>query len=337
MLDDDHGRAVAKRGAGGEFSRKFKCGIGVVVVVVRQLLALDLLSLRQAGHGRAARHIKRGGLMRVLAIAQRAHQCVRACQHLREVLLLVDRGKPLRDRSIISGRRSIGLCRHRAAECQRRLSAGLVEFGGQRCVVGRIGQDSDELVVLGRRAHHRRSTDIDVLDHFVAFRALGHGCLERIEVDHDQIDRADRMFGHGGGMLGIVAHRQQPAVNRGVQRLDAAIHHFRKAGEVRNVLHRQPGLAQRLGGAPGRDQFHAARGQSLAKVHKAGLVGHRKQRPLDRHIAHVLKILSHFLEQPREALAAAGNLGLDHQLPHADRSPLAIGPETVLDGKRRAP
>ena len=106
-------------------------------------------------------------------------------------------------------------------------------------------------MVLGRRTHHRRAADVDVLDHLVALGALRNGRLEGIEVDHDQVDRTDIMLGHRGGMFGIVAHRQQPAVNRRVQRLDAAVHHFGEAGVFGHVLHRQPCIAQGLGGAAG--------------------------------------------------------------------------------------
>ena len=51
------------------------------------------------------------------------------------------------------------------------------------------------------------------------------------------------MLGHGGGMVGIVAHRQQAAMHLGMQRLDAAVHHFGEAGEVGNLAHRQAGIA----------------------------------------------------------------------------------------------
>jgi hypothetical protein len=79
---------------------------------------------------------------------------------------------------------------------------------------------------------------------------LGHGRFERIEVDHDQVDRADLVFGHRGGVLGIVAHGQQPAVDHRVQRLDPAVHHLGKAGQFGNVLYRQPASRSALAVPP---------------------------------------------------------------------------------------
>ena len=122
-----------------------------------------------------------------------------------------------------------------------------------------------------------------------ALRALGDGRLERIEVDHNQVDRADFMRGHGGGVFGIVAHRQQSAMDLGVQRLDPPVHHLGKAGQLGNVLHRKAGIAQRLSGAAGRHQFHAAGAQGLAQFDQASLVGNGKQRTADGDIGHRLE------------------------------------------------
>ena len=141
-------------------------------------------------------------------------------------------------------------------------------------------------MVLGRRTDHAGPADVDILDHLVAAGALHHRRLERVEVDHDQVDRADGVLGHGCGMLWIVAHRQQPAVDLGVQRLDPAVHHLGKAGQLGNIHHRQPRIAQGLGGAAGRNQLYPARGKGLAQFHQPGLVGHRKQRPADRNVRH---------------------------------------------------
>ena len=78
-------------------------------------------------------------------------------------------------------------------------------------------------------------------------------------------------------MLGVVADRQQAAVHQGMQRLDPAIHHFGKAGDVGDVAHRQPGIGQRLTGAAGGDQFHALLRQRAGELDQPGLVGHGQQ------------------------------------------------------------
>ena len=58
-----------------------------------------------------------------------------------------------------------------------------------------VGQHRDVLPVLRRRAHHRRAADVDVLDRvFERAAGLGDGGLERVEVDDQQVDRADAVL-----------------------------------------------------------------------------------------------------------------------------------------------
>ena len=78
-------------------------------------------------------------------------------------------------------------------------------------------------------------------------------------------------------MLGVVADREQAAMHLGMQRLDAAVHHFGKAGQLGDVLDLQPGLGDRLRGAAGRDQLDAVAGQRLGELDQAGLVGNGNQ------------------------------------------------------------
>jgi hypothetical protein len=69
----------------------------------------------------------------------------------------------------------------------------------------------------------------------------------------------------------------------GVERLHPPVHHLGKAGQVGDVAHLEPRLAKRLGGAAGRDQLDARRGQRPAELDEAGLVRHRQQGALDLH------------------------------------------------------
>ena len=59
----------------------------------------------------------------------------------------------------------------------------------------------------------------------------------------------------------------------GVQRLDPAVHHFGKAGQLRDVLDLQAGGRDGLGGAAGGDELDAVAGERLGKFDQAGLVG----------------------------------------------------------------
>ena len=103
--------------------------------------------------------------------------------------------------------------------------------------------------------------------------AARDGVLERIEIDHQQIDRPDVVRTHRVGVGGIAAHRQQAAMDRRMQRLDPAVHHFGKSGEIADVEHGEPGVAQGLARAAGRNQLDAVAGQRAGEVDDAGFVG----------------------------------------------------------------
>ena len=134
------------------------------------------------------------------------------------------------------------------------------ELGEHARVIVRVDHHRDVVVVLGRGADHRRSADVDVLDAVVEGRALRDRRLERIEIDHQQIDRRDAVLLHRCRVRGVVADRQQAAMHLRMQRLHPAVHHLGKAGEVRHVAHLQAGVGERLGGAAGRDQLDAVAG-----------------------------------------------------------------------------
>jgi hypothetical protein len=136
-------------------------------------------------------------------------------------------------------------------------------------------------VVLGGGADHRRPADVDILDAVVERCALGDRLLERIEVHHQKIDRPDAMLFHGACVLRVVADRQQAAMDLRVQGLDPAVHHLGRAGELRDVDHREAGLRQRLGGAAGRHQLDAALGERAREIDEPGLVGDREQSAFD--------------------------------------------------------
>ena len=120
-------------------------------------------------------------------------------------------------------------------------------------------------MVLGGGADHRRAADVDVLDAVVVAGALRHRRLERIEVDHQEIDRPDAVRRHRRRVFLVVADRQQPAMHLGMQRLDPAVHHLGKAGQLRHVHDRQAGVLDRLGGAAGGDELDAVLGKRRAR------------------------------------------------------------------------
>ena len=148
-------------------------------------------------------------------------------------------------------------------------------------VVLRIDDHRHVGMVLRRGADHRRPADVDVLDAILVARALGDGRLERIEIHHQQIDRLDAVLRHRAGMFLVAAHRQQAAMHLRMQGLDPAVHHFGKAGELRDIQNLEAGVLERLGGAAGRNQLDAVTGKRPGEFDQPALVGHRQQGAFD--------------------------------------------------------
>ncbi len=189
--------------------------------------------------------------MRVLAITQRLDQPAADRAKIRRIdLELV--GEPVGDRGIVGGGAGIGLGGEAAAQRPR----GRATVGGElvehALVVGGFDDDGDIVMVLRGGADHRRAADVDVLDAVVIGLAGGDRRLERVEVDDEQVDRRDAMAEHRGLVLGMRADGEQAAMHLGMQRLDAAVHHLREAGQLRHVLDLEAGRGNRLGGASGR-------------------------------------------------------------------------------------
>ncbi len=102
-------------------------------------------------------------------------------------------------------------------------------------------------MVLRRGADQRRAADIDVLDALFAASTGSHGYGKWVEVRDQKIDFADPVLRQRGEVIGAVAARQQPAMDRGMQRLDPAVEHLGKPGELSDLGNRKPGLLQRTG------------------------------------------------------------------------------------------
>jgi hypothetical protein len=88
---------------------------------------------------------------------------------------------------------------------------------------------------------HRGTADVDVLDDLLVNRAaLGGRALERVEVHAHQVHELDGVLLGGAEVLVVVAYRQQPRVELGVQRLDPAVHDLGEAGELEIERTRMP-------------------------------------------------------------------------------------------------
>src|SRR5690606_19079977 len=159
VLDDRDARlAVVVRGTPG--------GVGVLVVVVGHLLAVELLGLREPRLAGLV-HVQGCGLVRVLAVAKDIRAGPGRAGPRRELRLValgrrVTAVHPARDGDVVGGS---------VLERLRGKTLALLEGetatldGGEHITVGgRVDDDRDGRVVLRRGTHHRRATDVDLLD-----------------------------------------------------------------------------------------------------------------------------------------------------------------------------
>ena len=233
------------------------------------------------GTGRAVA-VEGRRLVGVLAVAERlgegAGEGAAAGRRLAE-----GAGEPGRDRRVVGGGAAVGRQRPSLAEGEAGGAVVGVELGEEGGVVLDVGDGGHPGVVLGRGAQHRRAADVDVLDAGGVVGPGGDRRLEGVEVDDEKVERLDAVGVERGGVGGLVADGEQAGVDHRVQGLDPAVHHLRELGQRRHVADREPGVAQRLGGAAGRDELDAAGGEGGGEVDEAGLVGNRKQGAADGH------------------------------------------------------
>src|SRR5262245_61164958 len=224
--------------------------------------------------------------MRVLAVAQPFHLAqiyldrvweshkVGLCRFLR-------RQEP-GDLSVVIGGVFKGPDGEPVAKIERQYAAESIEFIGYRRVIIGIDDHGHVVMILGRGADHRRAADVDVFDRLL-HRHVGFFNLlvERVQVDDYQVDRLYAVFAHLRAMLLVRADAEDAAMNFRVQSLDAAVEHFRKSGEVRNVARLDSVLAQQLRGTAGRNDLDAAPGELPRKFDQSPLVRDADERPAD--------------------------------------------------------
>ena len=158
----------------------------------------------------------------------------------------------------------------------------LLKLVGDGIVVGRRRDNGDIVKVLGGRADHRRSADIDVLDQlFEGNSRLGGSFFEGVEVDDYHVDWGDAVLGHSGDMSRVFAAMQDAAVNSGMEGLDAPVKHLGESGEFGNIFDGHAGVAQQFGGASGGDEFHSERGELAGEIYESGFVGNGEDGALD--------------------------------------------------------
>ena len=255
MLDDDAGWL-------GEALHAFQCGVGVGNVVIGQLLALQLHCSGDAGFGWQGLTVEGRALMRVLAVAHVLDLDELAVEGAREgrpifgaqgIAVLIDSAQVVGNHAVIGSGMFERL--QRQVKTLGVGHAAVAQAVEDARVVAGVDHDGDILVVLGGRANHGRSTDIDILDGIRQSAARsGDGGSEGVEVDHHHVDRLDAVFGHDRSVQ--VATTEDAAVNLRVQGLDPTVHHLREAGVIGHFHGINVAVAQQLVGATGGEDFH---------------------------------------------------------------------------------
>jgi hypothetical protein len=153
--------------------------------------------------------------------------------------------------------------------------AGL-QFGQNSLVVLRIAEDGDAGEVFGGGAQQGDAANVYLLDGIGQRDAgLGDGLLEGVEVADDEVYGLDALRGQVGQVFGQVAG-EDATVDGGVQGLDAAAEHFRRAGDFGHVLHGQTGLAQQAGSAATGDEFPIQLAEGGGKFQQPCFIVHRE-------------------------------------------------------------
>ncbi len=227
---------------------------------------MELAHGGQVGEGRgllASQRVERSLLVRVLAVAQ----LERFLQAKRELVRKQRFTQPAGDARVIgSGERK--RFRGQPAACRLRHLVVQLQLRQHDVVVGRLYHHRYRLVVLGRGTQQRDAADVDQLDGGLA----GEG----IEVADDDVDRGDAVALKLLQVLGLVAPRQDAAVDGGVQSLDAPVEYLRKTGDVRHFTHWQAREPQRAGGAAAGDKLYAELFKPPGKRNEADFVVNRK-------------------------------------------------------------
>ena len=157
-----------------------------------------------------------------------------------------------------------------------------MEFLDQGGVVGHSCDNGDVFKVLCCAANHGGTADVYIFDQMAeCYTGLGSGFFKSVEVDDHHVDGLDAMGGDGGFVGLVAANVEQAAVDFGMEGLDAAVEHFRKAGQLTNILDQKACRTQCRGSAAGGNEFDAKAGKNLGKLNQAGLVGYAQQGALD--------------------------------------------------------
>src|SRR5262249_18701993 len=129
---------------------------------------------------------------------------------------------------------------------------------------------------------HEGPANINVLDDLVKMHTrLGGGFFKRVKVHDHHVNRLDAVLPRRRNVHRVGADVQNTAVHLGMQRLDPAVHHLWKPGQLGNVSDRDAGFRQQLSRAAGGNEVNVKVRQLLGKINQSSLVCHAQDGALN--------------------------------------------------------
>jgi hypothetical protein len=132
-------------------------------------------------------------------------------------------------------------------------------------------------MVLCGAAHHRRTTDVDLLDAALGSRTRRNRRGERVQVADQQIERLDTELGNLHAMRLQPQIGKQAGVDHRVQRLDPTVQAFGESGDFLDGGDRQSRLGDLLRRRARGDDLRPGVHQSTCDAEQVGLVIDRDQ------------------------------------------------------------
>ena len=247
-------------------------GIGILDVVVRQLLAVQLFGRGQREGHSLLLAVELRCLMRVLTIAQRLHQVELQKELLVQTGLLAHVG---RDHRIVLRRMRISLGRKGQTGLLQRIAMSLDLVQNLRIVLG-VANHRHVSPILGCRTQHRRTANVDILDCLLDRHTLLLNRLtEGIEIHADHVDKLDLILLEGLQVALIVTTSQQTAMHLRVERLDTTITNLREARYIADIDHLNTLLFEEFHRTARGDHLPAQCAKSLCKLHHTRLITYR--------------------------------------------------------------
>ena len=98
-------------------------------------------------------------------------------------------------------------------------------------------------MIFSRCTDQAWTADVDFLDGFSALNIrLCHGLLERVEIYDDQFKCRNFMFFQRIHVIRPIMATEDACENFGMQGFNAAVHHFREVGVIRDISHRDTSI-----------------------------------------------------------------------------------------------